>query len=110
MDITKLDVAEREFICDAIKVAIRPDVITVNDRFWNMENIMQEITTEINSEKGIDVVHQYPETWGLVCDALEVVISPETVAMTDMFKGKEDIIRKMVKEIETQSGCRTHED
>jgi len=110
MDIRNLDVADREFLCDAIKVATRPDVIAVNDRFWQMEDIMQEIATEINSGKGIDNAEHDPESWGLVCDALEIAISPEALDLTDLFKGKEDIIRKMVKEIETQSGCMTHED
>ncbi len=48
MDICKLTKEEKELIRDAVKIAISPEVVRkVNDRFWQMEDIMTEISNEL---------------------------------------------------------------
>ena len=120
MDITNLNTTERELICDAIKIAISPEVIKLNDRFWHMEDLMQEISNELKAGTGvfrydsdkesIRLICEGEESWGLICDAIEIVISPEVIKVNDRFRHKRNYMSEMVKEIERQSGCETKDD
>jgi len=110
MDINNLDISERELMCDAIKIAISPEVIVVNDRFWGMEALMQEIINELMADGGFSKLGCEHESWGLICDAIELAISPEVIKVNDRFRNQKKYMGLMVKEIEDQSGCMTHED
>lgn len=111
MDIRNLDILERELICDAIKIATSPDVIKVNDRFWHMEDTMQEIMEEIMAGKSLTKSGCDHEAWGLICDAIEIAISPEVISeINDLFWNKTMMMECLVSDIEQQSGCQTKED
>ncbi|MDP2788886.1 MAG: hypothetical protein Q8O46_02430 [bacterium] len=110
MDISNLNTTERELICDAIKIAISPEVLKMNDRFWHMEDLMQEIMEEIMAGRGFAKLGCEHESWGLICDAIEIAISPEVIKMNDTFRHKRNYMNEIVKEIERQSGCMTKDD
>lgn len=50
------------------------------------------------------------EDWGMVCDAIEIAVSDEILAINDRFLGMQDIMLELVTQIERQSDCVTHED
>ena len=50
------------------------------------------------------------EDFGMICDAIEIAISPEVLKVNDRFAHMEDIMTEMVADIEKQSGCQTKDD
>jgi len=55
------------------------------------------------------------ESWGLICDAIEIAIgnsdyNRKKLNPDDRFWQMESIMEEIVKEIETQSCCQTKED
>lgn len=52
------------------------------------------------------------EDYGLICDAIEIAIgdSDYNQQCNERFEGMQDIMKELVKSIETQSGCQTRRD